>query len=88
MKIPLFTGACTAMVTPFLNGHINYPMLNILMQRQIDAGMAAAEHQTCLRIVEFLFVDAQNIVNLSERACNIKVDKIIIEHTLCAFHKV
>ena len=41
MKIPLFTGACTAMVTPFLNGHINYPMLNILMQRQIDAGISA-----------------------------------------------
>lgn len=41
MKIPLFTGACTAMVTPFLNGHINYPMLNILLQRQIDAGISA-----------------------------------------------
>ena len=41
MKIPLFTGACTAMVTPFLNGHINYPMMNILLQRQIDAGISA-----------------------------------------------
>lgn len=41
MKIPLFTGACTAMVTPFLNGHINYPMLNIMLQRQIDAGISA-----------------------------------------------
>ena len=42
MKKPLFTGVCTAMVTPFLNGHINYPMMEVLLQRQVDAGITAA----------------------------------------------
>lgn len=37
----LFTGACTALVTPFLNGKINYPLLQRLIQRQMDAGIRA-----------------------------------------------
>ena len=41
MKEPLFTGACTALVTPFLDGNINYPMLEVLLRRQIDAGIRA-----------------------------------------------
>ena len=41
MKQPLFTGVCTALVTPFLNGEINYPMAEVLLQRQIDAGIEA-----------------------------------------------
>ncbi len=41
MKIPFFTGACTALVTPFLQEQINYPLLKILLQRQIDAGLEA-----------------------------------------------
>ena len=41
MKSPLFTGVCTALVTPFLDGKINYPMLKILLRRQIDAGIKA-----------------------------------------------
>lgn len=41
MKNPLFTGACTALVTPFLDGKVNYPMLERLLQRQIDAGIEA-----------------------------------------------
>ena len=41
MKKPLFTGACTALVTPFLDGKINYPMLEILLRRQTDAGIKA-----------------------------------------------
>ena len=39
MKQPLFTGACTALVTPYANGKINYTMLEILLQRQMDAGI-------------------------------------------------
>ena len=27
------------MVTPFLNGHVNYPMMEVLLKRQIDAGI-------------------------------------------------
>ena len=41
MKKLLFTGACTALVTPFLNGQVNYPMLEQLLRRQIDAGIEA-----------------------------------------------
>lgn len=39
MKQPFFLGACTALVTPFLDGNINYPMLERLLQRQMDAGI-------------------------------------------------
>lgn len=41
MKNTLFTGACTALVTPFLNGKVNYPMLEQLLRRQMDAGIRA-----------------------------------------------
>lgn len=41
MKNALFTGVCTALVTPFLDGKINFPMLKILLTRQIDAGISA-----------------------------------------------
>lgn len=41
MKNPLFTGVCTALVTPFLGDHVNYPMLEQLLRRQIDAGVKA-----------------------------------------------
>ena len=41
MKQPIFTGACTALVTPFINGHVNYPMAEMLLQRQMEAGIGA-----------------------------------------------
>lgn len=41
MKKPLFTGLCTALVTPFVNGKVNYPMVDILIRRQIQAGVQA-----------------------------------------------
>ena len=41
MKDYLFTGACTAMVTPFCDGKVNYSMLEKLLQRQCDAGIEA-----------------------------------------------
>lgn len=41
MNEPLFTGVGTALVTPFLDGKINYPMLRILLARQMDAGVEA-----------------------------------------------
>lgn len=37
----LFTGCCTALVTPFLDDKINYPLLEQLLRRQIDAGIEA-----------------------------------------------
>ena len=41
MKEPFFTGACTALVTPFLDHQVNYPMMEQLLRRQIDAGIKA-----------------------------------------------
>lgn len=41
MEKILFTGACTALVTPFLGDKVNYPMMERLLQRQIDAGIRA-----------------------------------------------
>lgn len=37
----LFCGTCTALVTPFLGEKVNYPMLERLLQRQMDAGIQA-----------------------------------------------
>ncbi len=39
MKKCVFSGACTALVTPFLDGKVNYPMLEILLARQLLAGI-------------------------------------------------
>lgn len=41
MKNALFTGVCTALVTPFLNGEVNYPMMEQLLRKQMDAGIRA-----------------------------------------------
>ena len=41
MSNPLFTGVCTALVTPFLDGKVNYPMMELLLKRQLDAGVKA-----------------------------------------------
>ena len=41
MKNELFTGVCTALVTPFLGGRVNYPMLQQLLRRQREAGVKA-----------------------------------------------
>ena len=41
MNNPLFSGVCTALVTPFINGQINYPILERLIRRQIQSGITA-----------------------------------------------
>ena len=41
MKEPIFTGACTALITPFLDGKVNYPMMEQLLRRQMDNGIHA-----------------------------------------------
>ena len=41
MSKALFSGACTALVTPFLDGKVNYPMMDQLLRRQVDAGITA-----------------------------------------------
>ena len=41
MKRPIFTGLCTALVTPFWEERVNFPMLRLLIERQIEAGVDA-----------------------------------------------
>lgn len=41
MKTPLFSGVCTALVTPFLHKEVNYPLCEQLLRRQIEAGIPA-----------------------------------------------
>ncbi len=41
MNKTIFTGACTALVTPFLGGQVNLPMLHQLLRRQQEAGICA-----------------------------------------------
>lgn len=41
MEQPIFQGVCTALVTPFLDNAVNYPLLERLLKRQIDAGISA-----------------------------------------------
>lgn len=41
MAKSIFTGVCTALVTPFLDGKINFPMLERLIDRQMNAGISA-----------------------------------------------
>ncbi len=35
----IFSGVCTALVTPFLGEKVNYPMMQQLLKRQMDAGI-------------------------------------------------
>lgn len=41
MNKTVFTGVCTALVTPFLNDKINYPLVQQLLRRQVEAGVSA-----------------------------------------------
>jgi 4-hydroxy-tetrahydrodipicolinate synthase len=41
MKQPVFTGVSTALVTPFLNNQVNYPMVEQLLKRQMDSGVTS-----------------------------------------------
>ena len=41
MKKPLFTGLCTALVTPFREDRVDFTMLERLIRRQMDAGADA-----------------------------------------------
>lgn len=41
MKTPLFTGACTAIVTPFADDSINFPVFDQLINRQLAARVSA-----------------------------------------------
>ena len=41
MENVFFKGACTALVTPFLGEKVNYPMLEQLLRRQLEAGIPA-----------------------------------------------
>ena len=41
MKKPVFTGVCTALVTPFLDNKINYPLMEQLIRTQLEGNVNA-----------------------------------------------
>ncbi len=41
MKDFVFSGTCTALVTPFIGGKVNYPMMEQLLRRQMEADIPA-----------------------------------------------
>ena len=41
MKTPIFTGSCTAIITPFYNGEINYKKMGELIDFQYNGGTSA-----------------------------------------------
>lgn len=41
MNDAIFTGVCTALVTPLLDDKINYPLMEQLLRRQVEAGVKA-----------------------------------------------
>lgn len=41
MNNTVFSGVCTALVTPFLDDKINYPLVEQLLRRQVEAGVNA-----------------------------------------------
>ncbi len=41
MKKPVLHGSCTALITPFTENGINYPLFERLLDRQLEAGMEA-----------------------------------------------
>ena len=76
MKTPFFTGACTALVTPFLEEQINYPMLHILLQRQIDAGLEAVV--ICGTTGESPTLSDREKIELFTKACEFAAGRIKI----------
>ncbi len=41
MKSSLFSGVCTALVTPFLENQVNYPLIEQMIHRQLQSGVKA-----------------------------------------------
>lgn len=89
MKKSFFSGACTALVTPFLNGKVNYPMMEQLLKRQMDAGIKAVV--ICGTTGESPTLSDCEKLEMFRRAKNYVADKCLIiagtgsnstEHTL------
>lgn len=76
MKNILFTGACTALVTPFLNGEVNYPMVEQLLRRQIEAGIQAVV--ICGTTGESPTLSDYEKLELFRRAKNYAADRCLI----------
>lgn len=76
MKTPLFTGACTALVTPFENGRVNLHMLEKLLRRQMDAGIEAVV--ICGTTGEAPTLSDEEKLMLFQRAKEITGDRCLI----------
>ena len=75
-KQPLFYGACTALVTPFLNNEINDSMLEQLLKRQMDAGIQSIV--ICGTTGEAPTLSDQEKITLFSRAKEIVQDQCLI----------
>jgi 4-hydroxy-tetrahydrodipicolinate synthase len=75
-KQPLFYGACTALVTPFLNNEINYSMLEQLLKRQMDSGIQSIV--ICGTTGEAPTLSDQEKITLFSRAKEIVQDHCLI----------
>ena len=75
-KQPLFYGACTALVTPFLNNEINDSMLEQLLKRQMDSGIQSIV--ICGTTGESPTLSDQEKITLFSRAKEIVQDHCLI----------
>ena len=66
MYKPFFTGCCTALVTPFLDQKVNYPMLEQLLQKQMLAGLDVA--LVCGTTGESATLTDEEIIEIVHRA--------------------
>ena len=66
MYKPFFTGCCTALVTPFLDQKVNYPMLEQLLQKQMLAGLDVA--LVCGTTGESATLTDEEIIEIVRRA--------------------
>lgn len=72
----LFSGVCTALVTPFLNNEVNYPMLAQLLKRQLDARIEAVV--ICGTTGEAPTLSDQEKIELFSRAKDCVKDRCLV----------
>ena len=76
MNQPLFKGTCTALVTPFLNGMVNYPLMEQLLRRQIDSGIHTVV--LCGTTGESPTLSDEEKINIFHRAKQFVADECMI----------
>ena len=76
MKKRLFTGVCTALVTPFLNGQVNYPLLEQLLKLgaklQVNAYSYVEEKNSHIKNTAQKLLREQKVFCVGSDAHNLK----------------